>query len=214
MWRWTGVSDKKRIWLGGLSGVAYQSIIEVLDGFSAEYGFSPGDFVANILGSGLFISQELLWDVQRFQLRFSFHKNYYHQPDLEARANSIFGKTDIERLIKDYNDQTYWLTANIQPFFPKSHIPKWLCISVGYGAEGMFGARNNIARDKSGVVTFDRSDVRRYRQWYLSPDIDLSKIKTRKKLVRLLLNVACIFKFPMPALEFSQGSLKGHWIYY
>src|ERR1017187_407502 len=43
-WRWAGLSRKERIWVGGLSGVAYQSIIEVLDGFSSQYGFSPGDF--------------------------------------------------------------------------------------------------------------------------------------------------------------------------
>lgn len=214
MWRWAGLSDKKRIWIGGLSGVAYQSIIEVLDGFSSEYGFSPGDFAANVFGSALFISQELAWDVQKIQLRFSFHKNHYAGQDLVNRANSIFGKTDIERLIKDYNDQTYWLTVGIQPLIPRSKLPKWLCISFGYGAEGMFGARDNIARDKSGNITFDRSDIQRYRQWYLSPDIDLSKIKTKKKLLRFLMNVACIFKFPMPALELSQGTIKGHWIYY
>ncbi len=54
LWRWAGLSRKKSIWIGGLSGVAYQSIIEVLDGFSSQYGFSPGDFAANIIGSSSF----------------------------------------------------------------------------------------------------------------------------------------------------------------
>ena len=54
LWRWAGLPRKKRIWLGGLSGVAYQSIIEILDGFSSQYGFSPGDFTANIVGFGYF----------------------------------------------------------------------------------------------------------------------------------------------------------------
>lgn len=214
MWRWTGVSDKKRIWIGGLSGVAYQAIIETLDGFSAEYGFSPGDFAANVFGSALFISQELAWDVQRVQLKFSFHKNNYGSPDLNGRADRIFGKTEIEQLIKDYNAQTYWLTANLKPFLPRSNIPEWLCISFGYGVEGLFGARSNVEHDKNGTVTFDRSDIPRYRQWYLSPDIDLSKIKTKKKVIRFLLNVACAFKFPMPTLELSQGTIKGHWLYF
>ena len=214
MWRWAGLPNKKRIWISGLSGVAYQSIIEVLDGFSSEYGFSPGDFAANIIGSTLFISQELAWDIQRIQLRFSFHKYNYVQPDLAARANSIFGKTNIERLIKDYNAQTYWLTVNLEPFL-KANLPEWLCLSVGYGAEGLYGARDNISRDKTtGNITFDRSDIRRYRQWYLSPDIDLSRIRTNKKIVRFLLNIASAFKFPMPSLELSQGSIKGHWLYF
>ena len=34
----TGIDRKKRIWIGGLSGVAYQTIIETLDGFSANWG--------------------------------------------------------------------------------------------------------------------------------------------------------------------------------
>ena len=214
MWRWTGIQDKKRIWIAGLSGVAYQAIIETLDGFSSEYGFSPGDFTANLFGSALFVSQELAWDVQRFQLKFSIHNKHYGDQALKNRVDHIFGKTDIERLIKDYNAQTYWLTANLKPWLPHSNIPEWLCISVGYGAENLFGARDNIEKDKNGVITFNRSDLPRYRQWYLSPDIDLSKIKTKKKIIRFLLNVACAFKFPMPALEFSQGSFKGHWFYF
>ena len=40
LWRWTGTSRKKRIWLGGLSGFVYQSAIEILDGFSTQWGFS------------------------------------------------------------------------------------------------------------------------------------------------------------------------------
>ena len=32
VWRWAGLPRKKSIWIGGLSGVAYQSIIEILDG--------------------------------------------------------------------------------------------------------------------------------------------------------------------------------------
>ena len=73
VWRWTGISRNKRILLGGLSGATYQTIIEILDGYSTEWGWSWGDFTANALGSGLLISQELLWDEQRVDLKFSFH---------------------------------------------------------------------------------------------------------------------------------------------
>mgnify|MGYP003525945710 FL=1 len=40
MWRWTGIDRKKRIWLGGMSGAVYQTVIEVLDGYSAGWGWS------------------------------------------------------------------------------------------------------------------------------------------------------------------------------
>src|SRR5665213_872323 len=208
MWRWAGLPRKKRIWVSGLSGIAYQSIIEVLDGFSYQYGFSPGDFTANILGSALFTSQELAWDDQRLKLKFSFHKINYGEPDLNQRADAIYGKTEIERFIKDYNAQTYWLSANLRSFFPDSKLPLWLSLSVGYGATGMFGARNNISIDNNGVINFERSDIQRYRQWYLSPDIDLTKIKTRKKGLKILFFLLSTIKFPAPTLEYSKGSFK------
>lgn len=214
MWRWSGLSRKQRIWIGGLSGIAYQSVIEVLDGFSAEYGFSLGDYAANIFGSGLFITQELAWDDQKIKLKFSFHKKDYGADDLNARANTIFGSSENERFFKDYNAATDWMSFNIKSFFPKTDLPRWLSIAVGYGAEGMFGARSNIARDKNGNIIFDRSDIKRYRQWYLSPDIDLNKIRTQNKTIKFILSAVNAFKFPAPTLEFSNGSIKGHWFYF
>lgn len=212
MWRWAGLPRKQRIWIGGLSGVAYQSIIEILDGFSSEYGFSAGDFAANMFGSAAFIAQELAWDEQRIKLKFSFHKKNYGEADLEARANDIYGTTVAERLIKDYNAQTYWVSANLHSFFPETKLPRWLNISAGYGADGMFGARSNTAWNKNGEITFDRNEIRRYRQWYLSPDVDFTKIKTNKKGIKILLFALNSFKFPAPTLEFSKGKFKGHWI--
>ena len=212
MWRWAGLERKKRIWIGGLSGVAYQCIIEVLDGFSPDYGFSTGDLAANIVGSAAFISQELAWDEQKIKLKFSFHNKNYGEPDLEKRADDLYGKTAAERFIKDYNAQTYWASANLHSFFPETKLPRWLNISVGYGAEGMFGGRKNIAVDENGNVVFDRTDIKRYRQWYLAPDIDLTKIRTNTKAIKIILFVLNSFKFPSPALEFSNGNFKGHWI--
>ena len=180
-WRWAGLPRKQRIWLGGLSGVAYQSIIEVLMVFHPNMDLVPGDFAANILGSGMFIAQEFAWDDQRIKFKFSFHRKNYGEADLECKGRCIYGKTEIERFIKDYNAQTYWLSANIKSFFPDTKLPRWLSFSLGYGAEGMFGARSNIAIDKNGNVTFDRSDIKRYRQWYISPDVDFTKIRTKKK---------------------------------
>lgn len=208
LWRWTGIERKKRIWYGGLSGVVYQTVIEVLDGFSTKWGWSWGDFSANVLGSGTLIAQELAWDDQRIKLKFSFHKKDYGEPMLTNRADKIFGKTLGERLIKDYNAQTYWASVNLRSFLPESNLPPWLAVAVGYGAEGMLGARDNTAVDDDGNVIFDRRDIRRYRQWYISPDVDFTKIKTNKKAVRILFTVLSAFKFPAPSLEFSKGRFK------
>ena len=214
LWRWTGIERKKRIWIGGMSGAVYQTVIEVLDAYSAEWGWSWGDFGANVLGSGMLVAQELAWDEQRIQLKFSFHRKNYNDPTLDQRSDKLFGKTITERFLKDYNGQTYWLSANIRSFFPKTKVPAWLNISVGTGAEGMFGAMENVGKDDNGNINFYRPDIQRYRQWYLAPDIDLTKIKTKHKGIKIALTVLNIMKFPLPALEYSNGKFRFNAIAY
>jgi uncharacterized protein YfiM (DUF2279 family) len=214
MWKWTGIDRKKRIWIGGMSGAVYQTVIEVLDGFSAGWGWSWGDFGANLLGSGSFVAQELAWDEQRIKFKFSFHNKSYSDPSLNKRSDQLFGESTAERLIKDYNGQAYWASASIKSFFPKSKLPTWLSVAVGYGAEGLFGGTANIARDEQGNVTFYRPDIKRYRQWYLAPDIDFSKIKTNSKPLKVLFVFLNAFKFPAPALEFSKGKFSLHALYF
>jgi uncharacterized protein YfiM (DUF2279 family) len=214
VWRWTGISRTKRILYGGLSGAAYQTIIETLDGFSSQWGWSWGDFSANIAGSGLLIAQEFAWDEQRIQFKFSFHRKKYADESLIQRSSKIFGISDPERFLKDYNGQTYWLSSTLKSFFKNSNLPPWLQVSVGTGAEGLFGARSNFSRDKFGNVDFNRPDIKRYRQWYLAPDIDLSKIKTKKKGIKMALNILNIFKFPAPSLEYSRNGFKVNFIHF
>ncbi len=212
MWRHTGIERKKRILIGGLSGAAYQTVIEVLDGFSSEWGWSWGDIGANIVGSGLLMAQEFAWDEQKFQLKTSFHRKKYDEAILNQRSDVLFGHTSAERFLKDYNGQTYWMSAGIKSLFPSSTLPSWLQISIGTGAEGMFGATENIGKDNNGNVIFSRPDIKRYRQWYIAPDVDLTKIKTKRKGIKTALFILNSLKFPMPALEYSNNRFKWNWV--
>lgn len=213
VWRWAGLPRKQRIWIGGLSGFAYQTVIETLDGFSADWGWSWGDVAANTLGSGLLISQELLWNEQRIDLKFSFHKVNYTEPVLHARADSLYGKSFLSRMLKDYNGQTYWLSANLKSFFPKSKLPAWLNIAVGYGADGMYGADDNIWKDANGI-SINRNDIDRYRQWYIAPDINLTKIKTKSKFLKTAFFFFNSFKFPLPSIGFSKKGVEWNWVHF
>jgi len=120
-----------------------------------------------------------------------------------------FGSNFFERYLKDYNAQTIWLSANPRSFLPKSKIPPWLNVAVGYGSENVYGAYSNTWREDG--VSF-RYRPERYRQWFLSPDIYLSRIPTKKRWVRLTLGILDFIKIPAPALEYSQGKFKGHWL--
>ena len=200
--KWAGVENKKAIWYGGFSGSAYLLAIEIFDGLSSQWGFSPGDFTANTLGSAIFISQQLVWSEQRIKIKWSYHNSQFPQyrPDL-------LGRNFQESALKDYNAQTYWLSGNISAFLKQdSRFPKWLNIAFGYGAEGMVGANQN----PDNIPFFER-----YRQYYLSADIDVKRIKTNSKILKTLFYVVDFLKFPAPAIEYSRvGKYKMHWLYF
>ncbi|NVN95732.1 MAG: DUF2279 domain-containing protein [Bacteroidetes bacterium] len=205
--KWSGVKENKAIWYGGLYGSAYLLTIEILDGFSAEWGFSLGDFSANTFGSALFISQQLAWHEQRVMLKYSSHTTDYAQyrPDL-------LGSNLPQRIIKDYNGCTFWLSGNIYSFLPKSSgFPKWLNVAIGYGAEGMIGGHSNPLVYKGNTMpSFDR-----YRQFYLSLDIDLTRISTKSKTLDLIFDLIGFIKIPLPTLEYNtKDGFKGHGLYF
>jgi Predicted periplasmic lipoprotein (DUF2279) len=214
MWRWAGLSPKKAALIGGLSGAGYLTVIEILDGFSSQWGFSWGDITTNLVGSGLFTAQELLWKEQRIQYKFSFHRNTYNDPVLDRRADQLFGKSWYERMLKDYNAQTYWFSANIKSFFKESKLPAWLNMAVGYGADGMLGGYENKWTNEQGN-TITRYDIGRKRQFYLAPDIDFTKIETNKKWLKTVFYFLNAFKCPAPALMMdSKGKFKAYVIYF
>jgi hypothetical protein len=115
-------------------------------------------------------------------------------------------------VVKDYNGQTYWLSANISDFLPPGNrFPEWLCVSFGYSGEGMLGAKSNPSEYNGEPLP----EFERYPQFILSLDADLTRIKTNNKTVRLLLNLVGYIKIPFPAIEFNRiDKIKGHWIYF
>jgi len=203
--RWAGMKKKKSAIFGAGLGLLYVSSIELLDGFSAKWGASASDLVANTLGSTLYLSQELLWQEQRIIPKYSYTKSEFNK----YRPNE-FGQ-GFEQYFKDYNAITIWLSANIASFTKGEKFPKWLNIAFGYGADGMIGSEANPA--KIGDVIIPQDIVRR-RQFYFSFDIDLRKIKTRSKILQTTFNIINVIKFPFPGLEFSNGDVKYHWIAY
>lgn len=205
--RWAGVKEKHAVWYGGSMGLLFLTTVEIFDGFSAEWGASPGDIIANVAGAGLFIGQQLAWKEQRFMIKFSYHPTEYAQyrPD-------VLGSTSIERLLKDYNGQTYWLSANIHSFLnQESKFPRWLNVSLGYGADGMTGGSENEDEYEGEPIP----DFTRKSQYYLSFDADLSRIKTRSKFLKGLFTVIGFIKIPFPTLEFnSEDKFVFHILYF
>lgn len=204
MWQWTGLNNNTSSMLGGVSGMVYQSIIEFQDAYSREWGFSWGDVGANVAGAGLFVLQEISGKDQKVSVKLSYWpEKYPHQ--LLSRRDQLFGNSFAERVLKDYNSQTYWLSANLKSIFPDAKLPAWLNFAFGYGADGMYGGRSNAWTDKEGI-THDYTDTRRVRRFYLSPDIDLTRIPTRSRALKKVLFVLNMVKVPAPALLVSTGN--------
>lgn len=201
---WSGVSKKNQLIYGATTGFVFLTAVEVMDGYSAEWGFSWGDVASNASGTMLYVGQELLWDEQRIVPKFSFHRTPY-----AGARPEVLGSTFSEEILKDYNGQTYWLSANIHSFFKESKIPKWLNVAVGYGAEGMITANDGL------VNTVFLPEKERTRQFYVSLDLDLTKIKTQNHVLKTLFSIFNSIKVPAPTLEFRQlGGIKAHLIYF
>ena len=200
---WSGVSEKDQLIYGATLGLSFLTVVEVFDGFSEEWGFSWGDMASNFAGTGLYIGQELLWKEQRIALKYSFHQTKY----AEIRPERL-GANFLEQTIKDYNGQTYWLSANVNSFVNSNSIPKWLNVAFGYGADGM------LTGDNSSLES-EFMNQNRIRQYYLSLDIDLSRIKTKSRLLKSVFNVVNFIKIPAPTLEFTnKGKVKFHYLYF
>ena len=148
LYKWSGLDDNKAIWIGGLSGTFYNTIIEVLDGFSSNWGASMGDLFANSLGSFFAIYQQLLWDEQKILLKFS-----YSRSETSSYNSDLFGNSYFERSLKDYNGQTYWLSMNINSLFSieNSQFPDWLNIAVGHSGNNMISS-NNTTDDNLSLI--------------------------------------------------------------
>lgn len=198
---WAGVSKKNQLIYGGGLSLSFLTAVEIFDGFSQEWGFSWGDMLANAGGTGLYIGQELLWKEQRVALKYSFSRTEFASQNPDQLGNGF-----TEEFLKDYNGQTYWLSFNLNSFFKTDFIPSWLNLAMGYGADGMLSGKEDI-------LQFPNED--RYRQFYLSFDIDLTRIKTNSNVLKTLFSVFNTVKVPMPTLEFNgKNGIKAHFIYF
>jgi hypothetical protein len=204
---WAGLDNRRSAWCGALSGLGFLTAVELLDGFSAEWGASLSDMAANIMGAGTFLSQQLLWEEQRIGIKYSYSNN-----GLAQYRPNLLGSTLTEHMLKDYNGQTFWLSFNLKSVFaPQSRLPAWLNLAVGHGANGMLGSRENPEYYNGQELP----QFVRYRQWYLAPDIDFSRIPVSNPLLKTLLSGLNFLKMPAPAIEYNmeQGWVF-HWLFF
>ncbi len=191
-------ANKAYLW-GGLTGVLMLTPIEILDGFSEQYGASWGDLAANTGGALFAVAQYLWWQEQRIKPKYSFASTA-----LASRRPEVLGDGFHEEFIKDYNGQTYWLSIDLWAFSKHSNFPKWLNIAVGYGADNLIYA-NESQNKLNGLDP--------YRQYYVGLDFDLSYMHSRSGLINTLIDLIDLIHLPAPTLEYNRSiGLKFHWL--
>lgn len=190
-YQWAGMSQNKSRIVSVSIALGYMSAIEIMDGFSSDWGFSISDMAANLFGSGLFLFQETYFSKQIFQPNFSFHPTDYSKIRPEILGNNL-----AESILKDYNGQTYWIC-----FSPGnlglSAWPKWLMLSFGHSIDG---------RLKGNSAFYMGTESKR--EYLFSLDIDLTEIPVKSKFLKSAFEILNCIKIPFPALIFSNGDFN------
>ena len=199
--RWSGVDNKRAAVTAAFIGMGFESSIEIWDGFSTKWGASWSDLAANFAGAMLAMVQYLLWKEQRIMCKFSYNGNEYKytSPELAERADALFGKSFFEKVLKDYNNITLWISINPSKFVPAIK-PDWGCIAIGYGGENLYGGFENKWIDKDGKH-HDRIDLPRYRTLKFSLDADLPRLRPNDPTGRAAFKALNIIKMPFPSYK-------------
>jgi hypothetical protein len=118
-----GNSHQASVRLAGLTTVGIFTAVEVVDGYSRKYRFSPQDALMNVAGAALGVLMESRQDLDdKFDFRFAYRPS-------PGSGFEPFG---------DYSGQRYLMVAKADGFDALRGIPvlRYLEFSVGYQARG------------------------------------------------------------------------------
>ncbi|WP_448529330.1 DUF2279 domain-containing protein [Raineya sp.] len=201
LFEWTGLQRKKAILWGAITSQILMTPIEVFDGFSASYGASWGDLLANFSGALLWWGQGQLWQEPHLHFKFSFSQSPY-----APLRPAVLGKNLPEQILKDYNGQTYWLSADLAYFTKIKNFPSWLNLAIGTGASEMVFAREP-ENNANGFHSF--------RRIFLGLDFHLQNIPTKNRFLKKVFWTLGTIRLPAPALEYNfRNGFHWHWLYF
>lgn len=172
---WTGMSHRASLWLAGGLVSAYTTYIEIRDGFSAEWGFSWGDFAANNIGIGWRVAEEY----QPWMTNVRFKVSYWPS---KAFRSGAYGS-----IVDDYESTYHWASLNVDALLPETWRvwwPDFLNVAVGHSVKGI------AAYDGSGEHEF-----------YLSVDLNAEGLPGNGAFWNWLKRTLNYYHFPAPAIR-------------
>jgi len=175
---WSGFSRTTSVWGGFAIGALFELYVEVEDGFARDWGFSPGDAIADVIGAFWPVAQEYVPYVEHFQPKFSYFP-----------SGAVLDGTHKGNMIDDYEGQTYWMGIHVNGLLPsswKAYWPDWLALAVGVSVRNM------------------HEDAETQRNIILALDYDMSKILPGDGWFMHTLKQAMNYiRFPAPAIRIS-----------
>jgi len=121
--RWSGYSKTSSSWMAFGSSVSVLTAMEIWDAHFEDWGFSPGDFTANVLGATFSAIRPHSTLLQAFNYKLSYN---------------FFASKSPDHSVHDYEHMTFWLSMNPLKLFSLANIslPKgfsFLNLALGFG---------------------------------------------------------------------------------
>ncbi|HVO74233.1 MAG TPA: DUF2279 domain-containing protein [Ignavibacteriaceae bacterium] len=166
---------------GSIASLAFETYVEIEDGFGPDWGFSPEDFTSDFLGAGFSLGQYYFPFLKDFQIKFSYYPSEKFREGLH-KGNSI----------DDYEGQKYWLSLRVKNLLPEpvsKFWPAFLNIAGGIGVKDLDGNGGG------------------QREFYISLDLDTEQIPLYGGVWQFVKNSFNYVHFPMPGLRITPDAV-------
>jgi hypothetical protein len=121
--RWSGYSNQTSSILASAISIGILGVMEVWDAHFERWGFSPGDFIANVAGGIFPVAQQNISFLRSFDYKMSYN---------------FLNEKSPRHGVQDYENMTFWLTLNPAGIAGEQNIkwfPNWLNLAVGVGLD-------------------------------------------------------------------------------
>jgi hypothetical protein len=172
--KWSGFSENKSKLYSGSFTFLYQTFLEIRDGFSKDYGFSWGDFGANLTGSMYPFLQYNYPVLNNFNLKISF------------QASDRFKKGSNNYILDDYESTYHWLSIDINYFLPEQVaevFPDIINLGIGHSVKNL----NNLNSAQHEI--------------FIGLDIDIKAMPGDSDLLKFFKDALNHYHLPSPAVK-------------
>lgn len=160
-----------------IGAFAFQTFVEIEDGFGPQWGFSPGDLGADFLGAAYSLGQYYIPTLKHIQPRVSYYP-----------SKAYINGTHKGNVIDDYSGQKYWFAFRMKELLPESiseYWPSFLMVSTGMGIRNWDGFGGG------------------QREFFIALDLDAEMLPLHGPVWQFVKNTLNYIHFPMPGIRIT-----------